>query len=179
MAKYSRNDFFLKADSVSREKIFRHCDVTTQRRIEKAYRGEPAVLEFRYFKQKITCFLCTSELWINTFWSSANEIDTINGGIKTGVHRPEPSFNSMAFQLLYKFKEKNVYRDLETYVLRDFTNAEDCKIPDALLKKFLTEIETLYKAQSLDELVAHIEFTHNGPGRFSKDFFSVHTDQLG
>ena len=178
-SKFFRNDYFLDLDSVSRERIFRFCDIPTQRKIEKAYRGEPAVREFEYYRQKITCFLCTSEVWVNNFWASANENDLRNGGIKSGVHRPEPSFDSDAFRALYKFKEKNEYKDLETYILRDFSSKEDCKVPDALLRKFLTEIESLYKAQSLEELIAHIEFVHIGPGAFSKKFFSIFTDHLG
>ena len=168
------SDFFANCPSVVREKIFRYLSVSNQQRLYKAYKKTelaPIVTEFKYYRQPISCWLCVSSLWIESFWDSANNNDEENGGIKFGALRPEPAHNTLGFRLLYTFKERNSFHEREVYRLRDFRNEEDTKQADEILHDFISQAEGVFKARSIEELQNHVNFAHDGIGNFPEKFF--------
>ena len=169
-------DHFEKCHSVPRELIFRYCSVSTQINIAKAYRDTPqahTVEEFKYYRESVHCWTCICAIFLELFWPSANDFDQENGGIEFGAMRCEPSHNTVGFQLLYKFLERDSFEERECYKLRDFVDQKDAEAADAILNDFITQANNVFKARSKKEMQDHIFFAHDGIGNFPQKFFNV------
>ena len=176
------SDFLANCPSVVREKIYRYLSVSNQQRLYRAYKNTelaPIVAEFKYYRQPISCWLCVTNLWIESFWDSANSNNKETGGIQFGALRPEPSHNTLGFKLLYTFKERNSFHEREVYRLRDFRNLEDTKPADKILHDFISQAEEVFKARCVSELQDHINFAHDGIGNFPEKFFLPLIDHEG
>ena len=176
------SDFLANCPSVVREKIYRYLSVSNQQRLYRAYKNTdlaPIVAEFKYFRQPISCWLCVTSVWIESFWESANCNDEEIGGVQFGALRPEPAHNSLGFKLLYTYQERNSFHEREVYRLRDFKNDEDTKPADKILHDFISHADEVFKARSVRELQDHINFAHDGIGNFPEKFFKVLIDHEG
>ena len=144
-------DFFVNLPSVAREKIFRKCQFSAQRRIFRVYRGTPEATTFEPIKkyhQPFSCWLCQCSVWIEMFWKCQVGYNTDGlGGFEYSAVRCEPAHDTAGFKLLYKYQEKNHLTDREVYTLRDF-KTDDYKEADQILADFFREIENVFKAKS-------------------------------
>ena len=100
------------------------------------------------------------------------------GGYEYSALRCEPSHDTAAFNLLYKFQEKSHLKDVEVYSRRDFTT-EDGKGADKVFDEFLKEIGDVFKAYNQNEMLEHMHFAHNEDAHIPPAFFKVFTTYQG
>ena len=176
------SDFLEKCPSVARELIFRYLSMSEQQRLSKAYKNtkfSSMIEEFKYHREEISCWKCVCAIWIEWFWSSVNAFDKENGGYEFGAMRAEPAHNTQGFKLLYTFQERNSFYEREVYRLRKFNIPEETKPADDILKRFIDECESVYKAKSVEDLQQHIQFAHDGIGHMPEMFFRPLIDHEG
>ena len=176
------SDFFCELPSVARELVFRHTSIIDQRNIYRAYRSTPefyAFNEIQKFKQPFSCWMCQLSIFLEKFWNVMIGFNTDGeGGYEYSALRCEPSHDTAAFNLLYKFQEKSHLKDVEVYSRRDFTT-EDAKGADKVFDEFLEEIGDVFKAYNQNEMLEHMHFAHNEDAHIPPAFFKVFTTYQG
>ena len=176
------DDFFIKLPSVARELIFRKSLIIDQRNIFRAYRDTPGTdvfNEIKKFQQKFSCWICQFRIWCERFMPIMVGFNTDGeGGFEYSALRCEPAHDTVAFNFLYKHKEKNHLKDAEVYTRRDFTT-KDAEGADKIFREFLDAIDDVFKAENEKELLDHIHFAHPEDTHFPESFYDVFTKYQG
>ena len=159
-------------------KIYRKCDLRTQRSIYRAYKNEecPGLDRVLTHKEAQSCFICQLDIFCRWFWRCGGT-KNFRGHQVSAMFSKQPSVLTEGLEVLYKLQ----YEDDEKkyYVQRCLWSHDDMKDADEKFLQFQEEISNVFKACTKQEMKAHLRSVHKKNNYFPKEVHDMIRKPVG